>query len=177
YVGSHSTHLILGGSLSNQNTLDPQYLSLGNLLFQDISSAAAASAGYTAPYPAFTTQSTRTVGQSLRPYPQYLNVSEEWGPRGISRFNSLQIKATKRYSSGLTLLAFYTWSKNMTNSDTGPIDLGPGEGLVQNPTNRAGEVSVSTDGPPHVFVASGSYELPFGRCARQPPTRSRAPPR
>jgi hypothetical protein len=50
----------------------------------------------------------------------------------------------------------------MTNSDTGPIDLGPGEGAVQNPTSRAGEVSVSTDGQPHVFVASGSYELPFG---------------
>jgi hypothetical protein len=162
YVGSHSTHLILGGSLSNMNTLDPKYLSLGNLLFQDISSSAAAAAGYAAPYTAFTTQSTRTVGQSLRPYPQYLNVSEEWGPRGIARFNSLQMKLTKRYSNGLTLLAFYTWSKNMTNSDTGPIDLGPGEGLVQNPTNRASEVSVSTDGPPHVFVASGSYELPFG---------------
>ncbi len=162
YIGSHSTHLILGGSLSNMNTLDPKYLSLGNLLFQDISSSAAATAGYTAPYAAFTSQSTRTVGQSLRPYPQYLNVSEEWGPRGIGRFNSLQMKLTKRYSNGLTLLAFYTWSKNMTNSDTGPIDLGPGEGAVQNPTNRAGEVSVSTDGPPHVFVASGSYELPFG---------------
>lgn len=162
YVGSHSTHLIVGGSLSNMNTLDPKYLSLGNLLFQSITSSAAATAGYTAPYPAFTTQSTRTVGQSLRPYPQYLNVSEEWGPRGIARFNSLQMKATKRYSSGLTLLAFYTWSKNMTNSDTGPIDLGPGEGAVQNPTNRVSEVSVSTEGPPHVFVASGSYELPFG---------------
>jgi hypothetical protein len=162
YVGSHSTHLILGGSLSNMNTLDPKYLSLGNLLFQDISSSAAAAAGYTAPYTAFTTQSTRTVGQSLRPYPQYLNVSEEWGPRGIARFNSLQMKLAKRYSNGVTLLAFYTWSKNMTNSDTGPIDLGPGEGAIQNPTNRASEVSVSTDGPPHVFVASGSYELPFG---------------
>lgn len=162
YVGSHSTHLILGGSLSNMNTLDPRYLALGNLLFQDISSSAAANAGYSAPYAAFTSQSTRTVGQSLRNYPQYLNVSEEWGPRGIGRFSSLQLKATKRYSNGLTLLGFYTWSKNMTNADSGPIDLGPGEGLVQNPTNRYGEVSISTDGPPSVFVASGSYELPFG---------------
>jgi hypothetical protein len=162
YVGSHSTHLILGGSLSNMNTLDPKYLGLGNLLFQDISSAAAAAQGIGAPYPAFTSQPTHTVGQALRPYPQYLNVTEEWGPRGIARFNSLQLKATKRYSNGLTLLAFYTWSKNMTNADSGPIDLGPGEGLIQNPANRAGEVSVSTDGPPHVFVVSGSYELPFG---------------
>ncbi len=162
YIGSHSTHLILGGSLSNMNTLSPAYLSLGNLLFQDISSPAAAAAGIFAPYPAFTSQPTHTVGQALRPYPQYLNVSEEWGPRGIARFQSMQLKATKRYSSGLTLLAFYTWSKNITNSDTGPIDLGPGEGAIQNPTNRNGEISVSTDGPPHVFVASGSYELPFG---------------
>jgi carboxypeptidase family protein len=162
YVGSHSTHLILGGSLSNMNTLNPSYLSLGSLLFQDVASSAAASAGYTAPYSAFTSQPAHTVGQSLRLYPQYLNVSEEWGPRGIARFNSLQLKTTKRYSNGLTLLAFFTWSKNMTNSDTGPIDLGPGEGLIQNPTNRASEVSVSTDGPPAVFVASGTYELPFG---------------
>ncbi len=162
YVGSHSTHLILGYSLSNMNTLDPKYLSLGNLLFQDISSSAAAAAGYTAPYAAFTTQSNRTVGQSLRPYPQYLNISEEWGPRGIGRFNSLQLKATKRYSSGLTLLAFYTWSKNMTNSDSGNVDSPPSEGTVQNPANRNSEISVSTEGPPHVFVASSSYELPFG---------------
>ncbi len=162
YVGSHSTHLILGGSQSNMNTLDPKYLALGNLLFQNISSSAAVAAGYTAPYASFVNQSTRTVGQSLRPYPQYLNVSEEWGPRGISRFNSLQLKVTKRYSSGLTLLAFYTWSKNMTNVEGGPIDMGPGDGSIQDPTNRNSEVSVSTDGPPHVFVASGSYELPFG---------------
>ena len=146
YVGSHSTHLILGGSLSNRNTLDPSYLALGNLLFQDISSAAASAAGYGAPFPAFTTQSTRTVGQSLRPYPQYLNVSEEWGPRGISRFNSLQMKLTKRYSNGLTLLAFYTWSKNMTNSDTGPIDLGPGRAPFRTrPAAPARFRSVPTD--------------------------------
>ncbi len=162
YIGSHSTHLILGSSLSNMNTLNPRDLSLGNLLFQDISSSAAAGAGYGAPYAAFTSQSTHTVGQSLRPYPQYLNVTEEWGPRGIARFNSLQLKATKRYSNGLTLLAFFTWSKNMTNADSGPIDFAPGEGAVQNPTNRNSEVSISTDGPPDVFVVSGSYELPFG---------------
>lgn len=162
YIGSHSTHLILGSAESNMNVLDPSYLSLGNLLFQDINSAAAQTAGFGAPYTAFSTQKNRTVGQSLRPYPQYLNVTEEWGPRGIARFNSLQLKVNKRYSSGLTLLAFYTWSKNLTNVEGGPIDLGPSDGAIQNPRNRASEVSVSTDGPPHVFVVSGSYELPFG---------------
>ena len=162
YIGSHSTHLILGTAQSNMNTLDASYLSLGSLLFQDIASPAAAAAGIAEPYTAFTGQRNRTVGQALRPYPQYLDVTEEWGPRGIARFHSLQLKLTKRYANGLTLLAFYTWSKNMTNVEGGPIDLGPTDGAIQYPRNRAAEVSVSTDGPPHVFVASGTYELPFG---------------
>jgi hypothetical protein len=162
YIGSHSTHLILSAAQSNMNNLDASNLSLGSLLFQDISSPAAIAAGISAPYAGFLNQRNRTVGQALRPYPQYLDVNEEWGPRGIARFHSLQLKVTKRYASGLTFLAFYTWSKNMTNVEGGPIDLGPTDGTIQYPRNRAGEVSVSTDGPPHVFVASGTYELPFG---------------
>jgi hypothetical protein len=162
YIGSHSTHLILSMSQSNLNTLDAGYLSLGSLLFQDIAAPAASSAGIAPPYATFTGQRNRTVGQSLRPYPQYLDVTEEWSPQGVARYHSLQIKATRRYSTGLTLLAFYTWSKNMTNVEGGPIDLGPTDGAIQYPRNRANEVSVSTDGPPHVFVASGTYELPFG---------------
>jgi hypothetical protein len=166
YIGSHSTHLILSAPQSNMNTLDAGCLSLGGLLFQDIASPAAGDQGILPPYSGFLNQRNRTVGQALRTFPQYLDVTEEWGPRGIARFHSLQAKATKRYSSGLTLLAFYTWSKNMTNVEGGPIDLGPGDGPIQYPRNRAGEVSVSADGPPHVFVASGSYELPFGEGKR-----------
>lgn len=162
YIGSHSTHLILGAAQSNMNTLDARNLALSSLLFQDIASPAAAAAGILAPYAAFAGQRNRTVGQALRPYPQYLDVTEEWGPRGIARFHSLQLKLTKRYASGLTLLAFYTWSKNMTNVEGGPIDLGPTDGAIQYPGNRAGEVSVSTDGPPHVFVATATWELPVG---------------
>jgi hypothetical protein len=162
YIGSKSTHLVLSGSQSNMNVLDISYLSLGNLLFQDINSAAARDAGILPPYPEFASQRNRTVGQALRPYPQYLNVTEEWGPHGVARYHSLQLKMNKRYASGLTVLAFYTWSKNLTNVEGGPIDLGPGDGAIQYPRNRAGEVSVSTDTSPHVFVTSATYELPFG---------------
>jgi hypothetical protein len=162
YIGSHSTHLVVGSQQSNMNTLALSNLSLGSLLLQPVTSSAAKAAGIQVPYPNFLTQPSITVGQSLRPYPQYLDVTEEWGPHGIARFNSLQLKLTKRYSSGLTLLAFYTWSKNMTNTDGGPIDLGPNDGAVQNPNNRNGEISVSNSGPASVFVASGTYELPFG---------------
>ncbi len=162
YIGSHSTHLVVGSQLSNMNTLALSNLALGNLLLQPVTSTAAKTAGIAIPYPNFLSQPSITVGQALRPYPQYLDVTEEWGPHGIARFNSLQLKLTKRYSSGLTLLAFYTWSKNMTNTDGGPIDLGPNDGAVQNPNNRNSEISVSNNGPASVFVASGTYELPFG---------------
>jgi hypothetical protein len=162
YIASHSTHLIIGSQLSNLNTLPLSNFALGSLLLQPITSTAAKNAGIVAPYPNFLTQPSITVGQSLRPYPQYLDVTQEWSPQGIARFNSLQLKLTKRYSSGITLLAFYTWSKNMTNTDGGPIDLGPNDGSVQNPNNRNSEISVSNSGPASVFVASGTYELPFG---------------
>ena len=159
YIGSHSTHLILGAAQSNMNTLDAATWRWATCCSRTSGHPAA---GIAAPYAGFAGQRNRTVGQALRPYPQYLDVTEEWGPRGIARFHSLQLKVTKRYANGLTLLAFYTWSKNMTNVEGGPIDLGPTDGAIQYPRNRAGEVSVSTDGPPHVFVASGTYELPFG---------------
>lgn len=162
YIGSHSTHLIIGGGLSNRNVLDPQYLGLGSLLTLPINSPTVAAQGYSAPYASFLNQRNRTLGQALRPYPQFLNLQQEYAPEGVGRFHSLQLKLTKRYSSGLTFLTFYTWQKNMTNVETGPIDLGPGEGAVQNPLNRAGEVAVSVDGAPHLFTSSASYELPFG---------------
>ncbi len=49
-----------------------------------------------------------TVAQALMPYPQYTSVGtgSENDPVGSARFNSLQVKVTKRYSNGLTLLTF-----------------------------------------------------------------------
>jgi hypothetical protein len=51
------------------------------------------------------------------------------------------------------MLAFYTWTKNMTNAEGG---------TYQYPLDPGAEISVSSDGPPHVLVTSLAYELPFG---------------
>ncbi|MDQ2777394.1 MAG: hypothetical protein M3Y57_21120, partial [Acidobacteriota bacterium] len=110
----------------------------------------------------FSTLPNHTVGQSLRPFPQYVNINMPYSPEGISNYNALQLKVTKRYSNGLTLLAFYTRSKLMTNDDFAPIDLGEGVGNIQNPLNRNGEYSVSQDDYPNAFRVSFSYQLPFG---------------
>ena len=163
YIGTNSTHLELGGSLTTYlNVLNPAYLALGNLLNQPINSAAAEAAGYASPFAAFSSLPQHTVGQSLRPYPQYAGINMPYSPEGISNYNALQLKLTKRYSMGLTLLAFYTRSKLMTNDDFAPIDLGEGPGNIQNPLNRTGEYSVSQDDYPNAFGTSFSYELPLG---------------
>ena len=163
YIGSHSTHLSPGQNslLTNRNVLDPKYLSLGPLLTQAYDSPAAKAAGITAPFPSFGLLPNRTVGQALKPYPQYMDITENYGPHFVGKFNTLQVKVSRRYSSGLTVLAHYSWMKNLTNNDEGPANQSPVQ-IVQNPLDRRGEMAVSSDGRPSVFVATFSYELPFG---------------
>jgi hypothetical protein len=163
YIGSDSTHLELGGNLTTyMNVLNPAYLSLGSLLNQSITSSAAQAAGFAPPFAGFNSLPNTTVGQALRPFPQYTNVSMPYSPEGISNYNALQLKLTQRLSNGLTLLAFYTQSKLMTNDDVAPIDLGEGAGSIQNPLNRRGEYSVSQDDYPSAFRVTFTYQLPFG---------------
>jgi hypothetical protein len=163
YVGSKSTHLELGGALTTYwNVLNPAYLPLGNLLNQSITSSAAQTADYTSPFPSFSSLPRHTVGQALRPFPQYADVNMPYSPEGISNYNALQLKFTKRYGNGITILAFYTRSRLMTNDDVAPIDFGEGAGNIQNPLDRRGEYSVSQDDYPNAFGTSFTYELPFG---------------
>jgi hypothetical protein len=95
--------------------------------------------------------SKNNVAQALMPFPQYTAVGTGSAndPVGKAHFDSLQVKLTKRYSSGLTLLAFWTWMKNMSSL----------QGRQYTPYRP---VTYSGDSPPHTFVANVSYDLPFG---------------
>ena len=163
YVGSKSTHLEIGGTLGTYlNVLNPDYLSLGNLLNQSAGSSAAQAIGLLLPFSNFLNLPRHTIGQALRPFPQYASITMPYSPEGMSSYHALQLKASKRYSESLLLLAFYTRSKLMTDDDFAPIDLGEGPGNIQNPLNRAAEYSVSQDDYPNTFGVSFSYALPFG---------------
>ena len=151
YLGNHGTHLPLSPSNSLINYVPIGNLSLGNLLFQNIDSQAAAQAGFTEPFPGFDAQlGANTVAQALKPYPQYtaVNMGDVRLPEGFSKYNSLQIKATKRISDGLSALAFFTWSKQTT------------DGTVQYPGYHS--VGLDSGVLPLVFGANWTYELPFG---------------
>jgi hypothetical protein len=169
YIGSKSTHLELGGTpfggpdlTSYLNVLDTRYLALGGLLSQSIDSPQAQAAGIQSPFPGFDQLPNHTVGQALVNYPQYTSITMPYNPLGYSNYNGLTIQLTKHYSKGVSVLAFYTRSKLLTDDDVSPVDLGEGPGLVQNPADPRHEYSVSMDDLPNRFGVSFAYDLPFG---------------
>jgi hypothetical protein len=116
-----------------------------------------------------------TVGQSLRPYPFYSDLSDTAEFYAHSNFNSLQAKLVKRFGSGGTLLADYTWSKNLANTDTlnGFLEAKPsaqsstsGEGTIQDYNSLNGEYSLLSYNVNQRAVISYVLDLPFGRGQR-----------
>ena len=75
---------------------------------------------------------------------------------GMSRYNALQVKAEKRFTSGLSFLASYTWSKTMDNTTT---NLYP----YNDKLNYALSQGFKLVDVPQNFVFSYNYELPFGK--------------
>ncbi len=73
---------------------------------------------------------------------------------GWSEYNGLQVKAEKRYKSGLTFLTSYTYAKSLGIGDTTGI---------QDQTNVGAEKAVTNTDQRHHFVGSAVYALPFGR--------------
>ena len=149
YIGSHSTHLAAG---TDFNYVDKKHLVLGDLLLQRVGTPGAAAANVPSPFPTFPSFTRNTVAQALMPFPQYttVNTGATNDPVGRAHFNSLQVKVTKRYSSGFTLLAFWTWMKNMSS-------------LQSTQYTPYRPVTYSGDSPPHTMVLNASYDLPFAR--------------
>ena len=74
---------------------------------------------------------------------------------GWFRYRALQTKLEKRFGHGLSALAAYAWSRTRAL-----------EGGYQDFTNQAAEAGPASTDRTHHFVASGVYELPFGRDRR-----------
>jgi hypothetical protein len=104
-------------------------------------------------------------GQLLLPYPQYTNLSAPADYSGDSSYHSLQVKAEKRFKSGGTLLASYTFSKILSNAETltGWLDSPTGVAAVQNWYDLNGEKALSSFDSRQRVVISYVYDLPLGR--------------
>jgi hypothetical protein len=106
---------------------------------------------------------TTTAGQLLRPYPQYTSVELSGQGSFASTYHSFQLTAQRRFSAGGTLLAAYTNSKLISNTDTLTAWLENNVGNIQDNNNLRGERSLSSQDVPQRLVISYVLDLPFGQ--------------
>jgi hypothetical protein len=148
YVGTRGHDLsTVGESGLSLNQLDPQYMSLGSQLNQQVTNPF-----YGIVNNGVLTQPTVARGQLLRPYPQFTDVIPLYAAGAKSRYNALQVTGRKRLSHGLMFEGSYTFAKaeeiGMSHQDSYNLDAS--WALTSYDLN-------------HRFVISYLYELPFGR--------------
>lgn len=98
--------------------------------------------------------------QTLRPFPQYSNVTWRATNWGNSSYHGLNFKVEKRFRHGLNLLSNYTWSKFLDDVQSAADAAGIGP---QSYYARALDKSLSGNDIRHRWVSSAVYELPVGR--------------
>jgi len=154
YSGS-AGHWLPGAGVAGPftNQIPTQYLPLGSLLGQTLTPATLTQAqamfpNIKMPFPNF----TGTIGQALKPFPQYSGISDPWLDVGNSTYNALQISLNQRLSHGLTFMFNYTWSKELD-------DLAG----VRDPDKDFLEKGPGAIDHPQVASATFVYRLPFGK--------------
>ena len=162
YVGNIGKRLYAYGT-DQMNQLPISDLSLyGDALLDPLS----AHPEVPTPYTGFSTDNT--VQQALAPFPQYLGadaiehgVSQYDSHLGWSRYDSLQATITRKVAKGFNVLAAYTWSKTMTNTNS---NCNSGQcSPVQDVHNLKLEKAVALGiHVPHQFKLTAFYDLPFG---------------
>lgn len=97
-----------------------------------------------------------------QPYAQYSSISA-WEPIGISNYNGLQLSVENRpRSSGLYILASYTYSRSLDEGAGGNSSSGDPRDNIQNPRNIRADYGLSNFNYTHRFTDSMIYQLPFG---------------
>ncbi len=74
-----------------------------------------------------------------------------------SEYNAMEVKVTKRFSKGLSLLGNYTWAKIMDDQSS------LAEAKYQDMFNRRADWSPASYDLRHVFKAGYVYDVPFGK--------------
>jgi hypothetical protein len=137
--------------LSAQNQVPTQNLSLGDILIEDV-----ADHPEYLPYSGF----EGSVGEALKPFPQFRGVESHRLNGGWSNYHALQMQATKRSSFGLSFLTSYTWSKTLGTGDT--AGAGAYTYYAQDYYNRKADYGVTAYHYPHDLKVTFVYDLPFG---------------
>jgi Carboxypeptidase regulatory-like domain/TonB-dependent Receptor Plug Domain/TonB dependent receptor len=184
YVGNKGTHL--ASVLMPTNQMPPQFLPLGSVmingtseLFTPISNPTVQALPVVAkmpvdpatmdhsPFAGFQSLwgASATLGQALRLFPQYNNLTNSYEGVGVSNYQALQIKADKRFSNGLTLLVSYAWSKTLT--DGGSLNsVFSSQFGSDDVWNAKTQYTYSFNDLPNVASIAYVYDLPVGQGKR-----------
>jgi hypothetical protein len=148
YVGSRATEMLIGRNLDGT---PEQFLSTTRVRNQAVISRLGQQVPnpFAGLLPGSLGNATISVGNLVRPYPQFTGMSEMTND-GFAWYHSLQTRMEKRFSRGYTMMASWTWSKNM--SATGFL----------NAMDSRPERVISSDDRTHRVTFSAIYELPFG---------------
>jgi len=162
YAGSSSHHIAInGGAGIYSDQIQPKYETLGALLVQPLNATTLAQAQakfpeIAMPYPTF----VGSIGQAIRPFPQYGGIGDAFAQFGGENYNSLQVQMQRRMTNGLYFLAAYTWSKSI-NDTGGTINF-----VYSTPRsayNLHQERSVDSSNIPNQLSFVWVYKLPFGK--------------
>jgi len=153
YVGNHAVHQLV---TRNLDALPDQYLSTTGSRDQTTINLLTGSV----PNPFYpllpgTGLSGTTVARSqlLEPYPEFTGVSEPTN-QGYSFYNAMQVRYEKRFKTGLTATASYSWSKLIG----GLSYLNGGDPMP--------ERVISSSDRTHRLAITWIYALPFGHGQR-----------
>ncbi len=164
YVGTHGVSLPLYSI--NHNQLPSQYIAQGKAAMTKL-----------VPNPFFGKLPSTSVlggatiaqGYLLRPFPQYLYVTEDAPSIAGSKYEALQVRVEERFKSAGVLLVSYTHAHLEGTADTltgylegSRFGVGGASGIQDN-NNVAGEYSRSSFDIPDRGVISYTLGLPFGR--------------
>jgi hypothetical protein len=159
YTGNRGRHLMYGNPDLNANQLPTQYLSLGK---------SALEASVPNPFSGIIDPNAPLGGtevaynQLLRPFPQYTYLGYTRSlPGASSAYDALNVKFTKQFSKGLSMLSTYTWSKALDNGSEDFIGWAIG-GLWRDSNNTKLDYGISMHDVPQSFATAFVYELPFG---------------
>ncbi|HTC87694.1 MAG TPA: carboxypeptidase regulatory-like domain-containing protein [Bryobacteraceae bacterium] len=176
YVGNRGAWWVspLLGSL-NYNALTPQQLAKDGIDITNRADATLLNTQINSPaviarfpylanpnnvYPGF--PATQTLLQALRPYPQWIGIPPFLGPPdGNTWYDSLQIKATKRYSHGLSAQVAYTWQKELTNgTNSNTSYVTPSPPLINDVYNKSLDKQISGFSVPQELIIAFNYTTP-----------------
>ena len=155
YVANRGAWLNTNG-LDDLNGLTPQILaahglSLSNpanlsLLSSTFASGKPQAAGFSVPYATWPQASS--LAQSLRPFPQFGNITVDWAPLGDSWYNALQAKATLRPWHGLYAQYAFTYQEELEADGFGDV------------YNRGIQRQISSSSLPLVSAIMFNYNVP-----------------